>query len=237
MQTQSVTIRDVERWNDTFAREHDIDDYYTRSGFVIRWIEQRRLACIRKMIAATPDDRILEVGCGGGHVLRLFPQSDLTGVDVSDEMLRKARRNLEGYRVRLLKGEPHELDLPDRGFDRIICSEVLEHVVDPAAMLDQIRRLVHPDGRVVVTIPNDRLVNRLKAVIGHTGLVNLPAFGRTSWGGDKYHLHIWRAREMRDLLSRYFRVSQTRLAPYRWLPIRCCFLCFPAVARHGSAAS
>ncbi|HEY4119151.1 MAG TPA: methyltransferase domain-containing protein, partial [Byssovorax sp.] len=96
---------DVERWNDQLAKDHDIDDYYGRSSPLIRFIEQRRLDIIRDLMSARPNERLLEVGCGGGHVLRLFPECDLTGVDVSGEMLAKAERNLRGYRVRLVKGE------------------------------------------------------------------------------------------------------------------------------------
>jgi ubiquinone/menaquinone biosynthesis C-methylase UbiE len=218
-------ITDVEQWNDTFACEYDIDKYYARSGFFIRWIEKIRLGCIQKLLNAQPNDRVLEVGCGGGHVLRMFPECKLTGVDVSGEMLAKARRNLNGYPVRLLKGELAVLDLPERSFDRIICTEVLEHVVDPDALLADIRRLLAPGGRVVVTFPNDAMVNRLKALIRATGLTILPPFRQISWGGDQYHLHVWRVREMRDLLTRYFNVADVRFAPTRVLPVRCCFAC------------
>ncbi len=225
MPTSPITITDIARWNDALAREHDIDDYYARSSFLIRYIEHRRLTCIRNMIDAKPDEKILEVGCGGGHVLQLFPESDLTGVDVSDEMLRKARRNLDGYQVRLLKGELHDLDLPEAGFDKIVCTEVLEHVVDPEAILAWIKRLVRPGGPVVITFPNDPLVNRLKDLIRRCGLMVLPPFHRISWGGDKYHLHVWRVGHMRELLLRDFVIARERFVPSRLLPVRCCFLC------------
>jgi 2-polyprenyl-3-methyl-5-hydroxy-6-metoxy-1,4-benzoquinol methylase len=225
MPTQSISVLDVERWNDAFALEHDIDDYYTRSGFLIRWIEQRRLECIRRMVEATSTDRILEVGCGGGHVLRLFPQSDLTGVDVSGEMLKKARRNLKGHRVRLLHGDVCDIELPEGGFDKVICSEVLEHVLNPEAILDRIRRVVRPGGRVVVTFPNDELVNRLKGMVRRSGASILPPLRRVSWGGDDYHIHVWRIGEMRDLLSPYLRICEEGFVPHRLLPIRCCFQC------------
>ena len=227
MTTSPVIVTNVEQLNDAFAREHDIDDYYARSGPVIRWIEGRRLAWIRRMVSAKPTDRILEVGCGGGHVLRLFPQSDLTGVDVSGEMLAKARRNLAGYRVNLLKGELDQLNLPETSFDKIICTEVLEHVVDPPAILRRIRRLIKPDGRVVVTFPNDHLVNRVKGLIRAVGLTRLPPFRRIAWGGDHYHLHVWRVQEMCELLSRDFTVKHVRSVPFRIFPIRCCFECTP----------
>ena len=99
---QRKHIEDVEGFNDELARKHDIDDYYRRSMLPIRLIERRRLAIIRELIAAKSHDEILEVGCGGGHVLQMFPQARLTGLDVSSLMLDKARRNLRGYRVTLL---------------------------------------------------------------------------------------------------------------------------------------
>lgn len=218
---------DVEQLNDAFAREHDIDDYYHKSSCLIRFIERQRLQVIRQMARATENDHILEVGCGGGHVLQLFPTAQLTGVDVSGEMLAKARRNLRTYQVTLLKGQLHQLDLPEASFDTIICTEVLEHTVSPAAVLDHIRRLVRPSGRVVITFPNDYLVNRLKTLIRKSGLTRLPPFRRLSWGGDHYHFHTWSIPEMRRLLERYFTVRQIRFAPCGVLPIRCCFLCDP----------
>jgi len=223
--TDTASITDVEAWNDALAREHDIDDYYERSGPLIRLFERRRLAHIRRMAAPAPGDRLLEVGCGGGHVLRLFPECELTGVDVSGEMLRKARHNLSGLDVRLFKGELHEVDLEPRSFDGIICSEVLEHVIDPEAVLEQMQLLLALDGRAVVTIPNDHLINSLRGCLRRSGLSHLPPFRRVCWGGDQYHLHVWRVGSMRELLAQFFRVDAVRFAPCRSLPIRACYLC------------
>jgi ubiquinone/menaquinone biosynthesis C-methylase UbiE len=217
--------RDEEAWNDEFARAHDINAYYERSGFLIRYIESQRLSTIRTFVGPTSGDRLLEVGCGGGHVLRLFPEAQLTGVDVSGEMLARARANLAGLSVRLLKGQLQELDLPDSSFDKIVCTEVLEHAAEPSVVLSEIRRLLRPGGRAVVTFPNDHLINRLKKIIRSSGLTILPPLRRISWGGDHYHLHIWSVSEMSRLLSAHFDVTDVRFVPSRLLPIRCCFLC------------
>ena len=227
MNPELTAISDVEAWNDAFARENDIDDYYAQSGGLIRFIENQRLSAIRSLLAPQPGDRVLEVGCGGGHVLRMFPECDLTGVDVSGEMLAKASVNLRGYRVRLLKGELQDLDLPVGGFDRIICTEVLEHVVDPARVLDGMSTLVKPGGRLAITLPNDRLVNSLKAIVRGCGLNHVPPFRRISWGGDHYHLHQWSVGAMREMLSRHFTIARECFAPSRLMPIRCCFQCLP----------
>lgn len=223
--TPTATIRDVEARNDALARENDIDAYYSQSSILVRYTERRRLRCVARMTAAAPGDRILEVGCGGGHVLRLFPESDLVGVDVSQHMLDKARRNLRGYRVQLLKGELRHLHLPVASFDRIICTEVLEHVDDPEELLDQMARLLRPDGRIVITLPNDHLVNRLRKIVNGLGFFKRVLVGRISWGADQYHVHIWRPEEMRALISRCFTIQQERFAPHHLVPLRCCFQC------------
>lgn len=232
MTTPAMPINDVEAWNDGFARAHDIDEYYARANPLIRWVESRRLAAIRTLLDALPQHRILEVGCGGGHVLQMFPQNDLVGVDVSGEMIRRAERNLKGFRVTLHKGELADLHLPAGSFGRIICTEVLEHVVDPAGLLREMARLLSPEGRAVITLPNDALINGIKNLIVRSGLSRLPMFRRISWGGDQYHLHVWTPREMKALLSRHFTIARSRRIPSLLLPIRSCFLCTRDAAHH-----
>lgn len=218
-------FEEVAARNDAFALEHDIDAYYERSSALIRYVERRRLECIRDLLRPGPSERILEVGCGGGHVLRLFPHQQLTGVDVSQRMLDKARRNLQGYDVRLVQGELSQCCLPRADFGRIVCTEVLEHTVDPSAILQEIRNLLARNGRVVITFPNDRLIHQIKAVFRRTCLDRLSWMGRLSWGGDTYHLHVWSVPEMRALLRGFFNIERERMIPSRFLPIRCCFQC------------
>jgi ubiquinone/menaquinone biosynthesis C-methylase UbiE len=198
--------------NDRLAREHPINDYYDRSPFLIRWIEQSRLRIIREMVAEDPGQRILEVGSGGGHVLRMFRRSRLTAVDVSDVFLQTARENLAGYDVRFIQGDVIKLNLPAGSFDRVICTEVLEHTSNPEEILVELARLLTSSGRAVITVPNDPLIGLLLA-------------GRVEWGGDEFHIHKWRPAEFRELLGRHFAIEEQRAAPFDWLPIRACFLC------------
>jgi len=225
MTTNPTIVQNVEQWNDRFARTHDIDDYYARASWPVRFVEQRRLSWIRRAVGDQPDLRILEVGCGGGHVLRMFPRARRTGVDVSGVMIEKARRNLAEMDVDLIKGELSELDLPEHGFDRVICTEVIEHVTDPDQLLADIARMLHPQGRLVITFPNDRLINGIKKTLTRTSLVRLPGLSRISWGGDEFHLHAWSVNEMRTLLSGRYTIVQEAMIPSRVLPIRCCFTC------------
>ena len=225
MLTQPISIPDVARWNDDCALENDNDQYYNDSGWLIRAIERRRLAFIRKSLAPTESDSLLEVGCAAGYVLRELPEPKITAVDVSAVMLNKAKRNLRGYRATFLRGELKDFDLAPASFDKIICSEMLEHTVDPSDVLAELRRLLKPGGRVVITFPNDRLITNIKRIIRTTGLKFIPPFNRICWGGDKYHLHTWRIPQMRTLIEPHFKIIDERLVPLRRFPIRCCYLC------------
>jgi 2-polyprenyl-3-methyl-5-hydroxy-6-metoxy-1,4-benzoquinol methylase len=215
---------DVEALNDRFARENPIDDYYARAPLPIRFIERRRLAIIRDMVGEHGGLELCEVGSGGGHVLRMFPRAHLTAIDVSSVFLETARVNLAGYDVRFLKGEVGDLGLPDASFDRIICTEVLEHTLDPETILVTVARLLRPAGVLVVTIPNDPLILRLKAIVRRTP-VGWALRNRIEWGGDAYHLHHWTPAEFRRLLEHHFRVTAQRAAPFGLLPIRACYRC------------
>jgi 2-polyprenyl-3-methyl-5-hydroxy-6-metoxy-1,4-benzoquinol methylase len=212
--------------NDRLALEHPIDDYYERSFFVVRQIEQRRLAIIRRMVGPASGLRILEVGSGGGHVLRMFPEGRLAAVDVSKVFLDTAKRNLEGYDVEFHHGELGDLNLPEASYDRIICTEVLEHTRAPQEVLSQIRRLLKPDGRAVITVPVDPLIDGLKKVVRLTPAGWLFR-NRINWGGDEYHLHKWWPRQFVKLLERDFIVEEHAASPGTWLPLRACFACRP----------
>jgi 2-polyprenyl-3-methyl-5-hydroxy-6-metoxy-1,4-benzoquinol methylase len=217
---------DIAAVNDRLAREHPIDEYYTRSPFIIRAIERRRLAIIRRMVGPCEGLEVAEVGAGGGHVLRMFAGAHLTAFDVSEVYLETARRNLAGFDARFVKGEIDKMALPERCFDRIICSEVLEHTLDPEAILAALARLLRPDGVAVITIPNDPLILRLKGVVRRTPVGHLLRH-RMEWGGDSYHLHRWTPAEFHRLLTRHLRVEERRSAPIDALPVRVCFRCLP----------
>ena len=215
---------DVEAWNDRLAREHPIDDYYARSPLPIRLIEQKRLDIIRSFAGDVRGLDLAEVGSGGGHVLRMFRDARLTAIDVSSVFLDTARRNLEGYDARFIKGEVDKLDLPASSFDRIICTEVLEHTQDPEAILAAIARLLRPYGVAVITVPNDPLILGLKGLARRTP-VGWALGDRIEWGADEFHIHQWTPDAFAALLSRHFRITDRSSAPFDALPIRACFRC------------
>ncbi|MBI5069720.1 MAG: class I SAM-dependent methyltransferase [Deltaproteobacteria bacterium] len=102
--------------------------------------------------------RILEVGCAQGAMggaLRAAGAAQVVGVDIHEPSLEVARQRLSAaHRVDLNALEP--LPYPEGHFDLITFADVLEHLVDPAAVLRHLSRWLRPDGRILISIPNIR---------------------------------------------------------------------------------
>jgi SAM-dependent methyltransferase len=101
-----------------------------------------------------PDDRVLDLGCGLGDDLAALRDAGVTaiGVDVAPTALERAGERHSGLDLRLAEpGKP--LPLEDGTVDVVWASEVIEHVVDVTAWLSEVRRVLAPGGRLLLTTP------------------------------------------------------------------------------------
>jgi SAM-dependent methyltransferase len=111
-------------------------------------------------LSSVQGHRLLDFGCGpGSYTTRLaagFDQVD--AVDIEPERLSDFRTSLEGtpleQKIRVALTEPSRLDFDDATFDVVTAIEVLEHVVELDAVLDEIHRVLRPGGRFLITSPN-----------------------------------------------------------------------------------
>ncbi len=98
--------------------------------------------------------RLLEVGCGLGHLLGMFDENFETfGADISEYAVRTTRANAP--RARVLVADIEGLDsLPGEFFDVLIAKHVVEHLPDPPRAFRQFNRLLKPGGILVYGTPN-----------------------------------------------------------------------------------
>jgi|SRR5579859_4223250 phosphatidylethanolamine/phosphatidyl-N-methylethanolamine N-methyltransferase len=102
-----------------------------------------------------PGQRILEVGVGTGLSLPHFrPDARVTGIDVSAEMLAKAKRRVERMRLAQVEGlllmDAENLAFPDDSFDAVLALYVASVVPDPARFAAEMRRVCIPGGTIVI---------------------------------------------------------------------------------------
>jgi SAM-dependent methyltransferase len=109
--------------------------------------------------------RILDVGCGtGANLLLLAKYGEAEGVDVSEDALAFCRaRGLD--KVKLGAGE--ELPYEDGTFDLVTAFDVVEHMDDDLAGLREMRRVLHPGGRVLLFVPTFMFLWGLQDDISH----------------------------------------------------------------------
>ena len=101
-------------------------------------------------LALGPHDRLLEIGCGGGLLLReaLSSGGIVTGLDHSEEMVRLARERAPEAEVVL--GRAEQLPFEDASFTAIAMSIVFFFLDDPTSVLRECRRVLSPGGRLAV---------------------------------------------------------------------------------------
>jgi SAM-dependent methyltransferase len=124
---------------------HNEDHYW--------WFVSRRelvVAMIQDLCLPAAAD-IVDVGCGTGATAEaLLPFGSVTGVDISPVGLRCCQRR--GLK-RLMQGMAEALPLASDSVDVIVATDILEHLDDDLAALDEFRRVLRPGGHAVITVP------------------------------------------------------------------------------------
>ncbi len=194
-------------WNDEMYAEHPTP--YVRG--LSRRIELARVHSVLDLARITRADAVLEVGCEAGGLLVALPSTRrVVGVDISLRALRDAEVRLRGRLVELYQVDA-ERGLPFQSgeFDVVLCSEMLEHTKDPAAVLGHIRALCTPDTRVVLSVPIEAPKVRAKALLRRLGLLRLVA-GNVEQHQSEWHVHAFSPEMLNKLLDGAFEIVARR---------------------------
>jgi ubiquinone/menaquinone biosynthesis C-methylase UbiE len=119
-----------------------------------------RYRSIAADIAATasPSARILEVGCGPGHLAVALARDhglEVTGLDLDPDMIARARSNADrsgtaSKSPTFVVGDAAALPFSDGTFDLVVSTFSMHHWSDPTAGLDDIARVLRPDGKALI---------------------------------------------------------------------------------------
>jgi len=99
------------------------------------------------------DRRFLDIGCATGLLLNHMKGKGwiTKGVEICEA---SARYGIDNFGLDVFIGTLEEAALPEGSFDAVHFSHVIEHVPDPAGLLDEVRRILKPGGHIVCTTPN-----------------------------------------------------------------------------------
>ena len=152
---------------------------------------ERRLAFLRAEVR--PGDRALDLGCGDGRFTAELARAGagtVIGVEVAEAALQRARNREPGLDFRLTPIDG-PLPLADAALDLVWASEVIEHIADTARWLSEVRRVLTPGGRLLITTPSH---GRLRVALGGVERFSEPL-------GD--HLHLYTRTSLRTVLQEF----------------------------------
>ena len=212
-----------------FSTKQEIESYQT----IIRDLEWNEF---KKYIK--PNQRFLDLGCGAGYFLDKASKElncEVYGIDPSPGKHGVGRYG-DSINQNIIKGFAENIDYQDEYFDAILCSHVLEHVTDEEKSLSEIRRVLKPDGVLIIGMPTASM--SIIAVFSHyffTTHANIYHFilsiGKkesykkllhtlipTSHSAPNhrfifYDLYKYRIKQWRKVVSRVFSI-ESELKPY-----------------------
>jgi SAM-dependent methyltransferase len=144
---------------------------------------ERTTRCRSIIDQCKPRD-ILEIGFENPHLSKSIaeiPGVNYVGIDISDVSVKAAQEI--GLKALVLDVSAKELPFDDQSFDLIYCAEVIEHLINPDFAVEEFRRVLRPEGRILITTPNlASWYNRIILLFGiqpvHTEVSTLRVLGR-----------------------------------------------------------
>ena len=182
------------QWNDQMVKKHHSEGApFESKNILLRTIEKMRLKKIIQLAQLQKNDIVLDLGCGEGFLISLIPDltEKIVGLDISKIALNRASEVLKNKKkVELQWGNAEELNLPNESFDKIICSETLEHVPRPRKVMEEIHKILKNDGFLIISVPDEK---RIQFIMRIAKIFNLNKVLGACRKEEKYEWHLHRA--------------------------------------------
>jgi len=156
-------------------------------------------------------ERILDVGCGDGNFSVLLKEAckakEVYGIEISEKGAEIARKN--GVKCYQLDIDEEDLPFEDNYFDAVAALELIEHLFDPDHFLDEVYRVLKPNGIFVLSTPNLASIhNRIALLFGYqpfSVMVSLNNsvghLGFSAGGAAPDHIRFFTLRSLKELLK------------------------------------
>lgn len=157
------------------ASEYEImDEIYFSENPVVRFVMANRLDSIAKIISTGKNLKILDAGCGTGHMIKLLHEKRKDniyyGIDTSAAALQIAKERCPSAKLEIM--DVSNIGFKDEFFDVVICTEVLEHMVNYQTAVREFKRVLKKNGCLIITFPNETLWTVGRFFLGKKPLKN-----------------------------------------------------------------
>ncbi|MEM6579938.1 MAG: class I SAM-dependent methyltransferase [Pseudomonadota bacterium] len=138
-------------------------------------------------------DTVIDVGCGYGGIIGFCAGQGARTlfIDVDAERLLATEKSIKAspaHAYQAIHSDCDPIPLDDEIGDIVICTEVLEHVSDPARLMDELVRIMKPGGKLVVSVPDER------------GEAFAAATAPDSYFKEPYHVRVFASGELESMI-------------------------------------
>ncbi len=179
----------------------ELADSYSDNA--VSFIRNKRLGLINKNIRQ--EDKVLEIGCGSGNILKFINSKNIYGLDISPKMIEFCKKTMPTGDFTI--GDAENLPYKDDFFDKVIISEVLYYLPDLEKAIKEANRVLKKDGLLLITSLNKKynfvktLVNVLK--IGVHDNVSMP------------YLSL---KKLKNIIEKDFKIKEISPVPLKMIP-------------------
>ena len=182
-------------------RFDELSDSYSNNA--VSYIRNKRLKSINKYIKK--EDKILEIGCGSGNILKFVNSKNIYGLDISPKMIEFCKKTIPNGDF--TTGDAENLPYEDNFFDKVIISEVLYYLPNIEKALKEAHRVLKKDGLLLITSLNKRY-NFVKSV------VNTLKIGVH----DNVSMSYLSLKNLKNLLEKDFKIKKISSIPLKIIP-------------------
>lgn len=149
-----------------------------------------RYKLILKYLNPQPDERILDIGCNKGLMIKKIKRysNNATGIDINSEAIKKAVTS------NIIEMDGAQMSFPSNSFDKIYSAHTIEHVPDLNKFIKEIERVLRPGGRVLLVYPFELLR-------GSSTLFTSLFICKNFSAARKIHLHRLTPNKIKELVS------------------------------------
>jgi SAM-dependent methyltransferase len=146
--------------------QNSVADYYENVRYRRHYSRAYHEWWVGKMLSyVEKDGTILDNGCGNGFLFTLLRRNDMFGLDISWNMINKAKiRN-----PKVVLGDSNYLPFSSTHFDVVFCRGLLHHLNDPLQGIMEVHRVLKLDGEVVLVDTNESIISKIPRLLARTG--------------------------------------------------------------------
>ncbi len=180
-----------------FAKEIAVQDKvaieYEQKRYQVAYAKQYHNWWTDQMLAKVKTNgKILDNGCGVGLLHERLDSTEIVGLDLSSEMLKRAKTHYD----KLVLANSQKLPFKDESFDLVFCRSILHHLPKPELAVEQMSRVLKPNGEIVLVETNASILSTLPRKIANKG----EHF-------SEEHQNMSKAK-MKELLEPYFEIDE-----------------------------